>query len=57
MKKSFGFYASVLAAALGVVSLVMVLIYKGQGGIVTTGAMIASVAAMLCEELLVLLTQ
>ena len=49
MKKSFGFYASVLAAALGVVSLVMVLVYKGQGGIVTTGAIIASVAAILFE--------
>lgn len=49
MKKTVGFYASVLAALLGVISLVMLLTYKGQGGIVTTGAIIAAVAAIVLE--------
>ncbi len=49
MKKTFGFYASALAALLGVISLVILLLYKGKGGIVTGGAMAAAVAAILFE--------
>lgn len=49
MKKTIGFYASVLAALLGVVSLVIMFIYKGKGGIVDGTAIIAMIAAILLE--------
>lgn len=49
MKKTIGFYASVLAALLGVVSLAIMFMYKGKGGIVDVTAIIAMVAAILLE--------
>lgn len=49
MKKTIGFYASVLAALLGVVSLVIMFMYKGKGGVVDVTAIIAVIAAILLE--------
>ena len=47
--KALGFYFACLAAILAVVTLVMVLIYGGQGGQVNTLVIVALVAAVLCE--------
>ena len=48
-KKSFGFYVSVITAVLALVTLGLMFLYKGQGGIVTNGAIIAAAAAIVCE--------
>ena len=49
MKKSTGFYASVLAALLGIGSLGLMFVYKGRGGMVADTAVIAMAAAILLE--------
>ena len=49
MKKSTGFYTSVLAALLGIVSLVLMFMYRAQGGAVDNTAVIAMIAAILLE--------
>ena len=49
MKKTIGFYASVLAALLAVASLAILLVYQGRGGIVTTEVFAAVIAAILLE--------
>ena len=48
-KKSVGFFASVLTAILCVVTLVMMILYKNQGGTMTTAAIVAMVVAILME--------
>ena len=50
-KKSVGFYAAALTAVLAIVSLVLLLVYKGRGGIVNGAAMTAVIAAIVCEAL------
>lgn len=47
--KALGFYFACLAAILAVVTLVMVLIYGGQGGQVNTLVIVALAAAIVCE--------
>lgn len=47
--KALGFYFACLAAILSVVTLVMVLVYGGQGGQVNTLVIVALVAAVVCE--------
>ena len=47
--KALGFYFACLAAILAVVTLVMVLIYWGQGGQVNTLVIVALAAAIVCE--------
>ncbi|MBR4210383.1 MAG: hypothetical protein IKQ24_01195 [Verrucomicrobia bacterium] len=48
-KKSAGFYAAAITAVLAIVSLVLMFLYKGRGGIVTNAAMTAAIAAIICE--------
>ncbi len=52
--KAFGFYSACVTAVLAVVTLVMVLVYGGQGGQVNTLVIVALVAAILCEASLFL---
>ena len=52
--KAFGFYSACVTAVLAVVTLVMVLVYGGQGGQVSTLVIVALVAAILCEASLFL---
>ena len=47
--KAIGFYLACITAVLAVVTLVMVLIYGGQGGQVNTLVIVALVAAAVCE--------
>ena len=47
--KALGFYFACLTAILAVVTLVMVLIYGGQGGQVNTLVIVALVVAVVCE--------
>lgn len=47
--KAFGFYSACATALLAVVTLVIVLVYKGQGGQVNTLVLVALVAAVVCE--------
>ncbi|MBR2257928.1 MAG: hypothetical protein IJ899_11515 [Blautia sp.] len=48
-KKSFGFYASVIAAILACAALVVTILYQKQGGIVVNYAIYALIAAIVCE--------
>lgn len=48
-KKSFGFYASVIAAILACAALVVTYLYKNKGGIVADYAVYALIAAIVCE--------
>lgn len=47
--KALGFYAAALSAILAIVTLVIALLYRGQGGQVTTLALAAFVGAVVCE--------
>ena len=47
--KAFGFYSACVTAVLAAVTLVMVLVYGGQGGQVNTLVIAALVAAVVCE--------
>lgn len=47
--KAIGFYFACAAAVLSVVTLIMVLVYGGQGGQVNTLVIVALIAAILCE--------
>lgn len=47
--KALGFYFACLAAILAVVTLVVVLVYGGKGGQVSTLVIVALVAAVICE--------
>ncbi len=47
--KAVGFFSACVTALLAVVTLVIVLIYKGQGGQVNALVLVALVAAVLCE--------
>lgn len=47
--KAFGFYSACVTALLTIVTLVMVLVYSGQGGQVNTLVIVALIAAILCE--------
>ena len=47
--KAIGFYLACITAILAVVTLVMVLVYGGQGGQVNTLVIVALVVAVLCE--------
>ena len=47
--KAFGFYSACVTAVLAVVTLVMTLVYGGQGGQVNTLVIVALIAAVLCE--------
>jgi len=47
--KAVGFFSACVTALLAVVTLVIVLVYKGQGGQVTPLVLVALVAAVLCE--------
>lgn len=47
--KAFGFYSACVTAVLAAVTLVMVLIYGGQGGQVNTLVIAALAAAIICE--------
>ncbi len=47
--KAVGFYFACVTALLAVVTLVVVLVYKGQGGQVAPLVIVALVAAVLCE--------
>ena len=47
--KALGFYFACATAVLAVVTLVMVLIYGGQGGQVNTLVIVALAAAIVCE--------
>lgn len=52
--KAFGFYSACLTAILAIVTLVIVLVYKGKGGQVSTLVLVALAAAILCEASLFL---
>lgn len=52
--KAIGFYLACVTAVLAVVTLVMVLVYGGQGGQVNTLVIVALIAAVLCEASMVL---
>lgn len=47
--KAVGFFSACVTALLAVVTLVIVLVYKGQGGQVNPLVLVALVAAVLCE--------
>lgn len=47
--KALGFYSACLTALLAAVTLVVVLIYGGQGGQVNTLVIVALIAAIACE--------
>ena len=47
--KAFGFYSACVTAVLAVVTLVMALVYGGQGGQVNTLVIVALAAAVVCE--------
>ncbi len=52
--KSVGFWAAALSAVLALVCLVIMFVYKSQGGIVDTWVIVAMVAGIVCEILLCL---
>lgn len=47
--KAIGFYFACIAAVLAVVTLIMTLVYGGQGGQVNTLVIVALVVAIICE--------
>lgn len=52
--KALGFYSACVTAILAIVTLVMVLVYKGQGGQVNSLVIVALVAAVIFEASLFL---
>ena len=49
MKKTTGFYVSVLCAILAAVSLALLFVYKSRGGVVANEVFLAAVVGILCE--------
>ncbi len=47
--KSLGFYASLISAILAIVSLILMFVYRGRGGVVSGAAIAAMIAAIACE--------
>lgn len=52
MKKSLGFYYALVSAALAAVGLIVFFIYTGNGGESNTIVIAATIAAIVCEALL-----
>lgn len=52
MKKSLGFYFALVSAALAAVGLVVFFVYTGNGGEPNTTVIAATIAAIVCEGLL-----
>lgn len=52
MKKSLGFYYALASAALAVVALVVFFMYTGNGGEMNTVVIACTIAAIVCEVLL-----
>ena len=52
MKKSLGFYYAFASAALAAVALIVFFVYTGNGGEANTTVIAATIAAIVCEALL-----
>lgn len=52
MKKNLGFYYAIVSAALAAVGLIIFFLYTGKGGETSTVVIAASIAAIVCEALL-----
>lgn len=52
MKKSLGFYFAIASAALAAVGLAVFFVYTGNGGAADTTVIAATIAAIVCEALL-----
>lgn len=54
MKKSLGFYYALVSAVLAAAGLVVFFVYTGQGGASNTVVIAATIAAILCEGVLLM---
>ena len=52
MKKTLGFYSALVSAVLAVVGLIVFFVYTSQGGATSTIVIAATIAALVCEGIL-----